>query len=327
MLRIGITLGDAAGIGPEIIAAAWPQLANDAAAQFVVLGHSETIRRAVALRQVNAMVVGGEVNSSPTSIPCIDCCRDDLLDVAAGTCDARTGRGAFDALVTAIDLALSGKLDAIVTAPLNKEAIHRAGLNYPGHTEILAERCGVADYAMLLYLATNDEGIGIAHTTLHQSMRTAIDAITEDAVLATARLVESFVRRLTRRTPRIGVCALNPHCGEGGLFGDEEQRIIAPAVRRAASEGMNIAGPFPADTLMVAANRGDYNGIVAMYHDQGHIALKLLGMHRAVNVTLGLPIVRTSVAHGTAFDIAWRGLANPQSLIEAVRVAGRLVIQ
>ena len=207
-----------------------------------------------------------------------------------------------------------------------------AGHNFPGHTELLAELCGVEDFAMMLYLGPNDvlrspAGLAVVHVTLHTALRNVFQELSEVAVLAKARLADQFMIRLTGNQPRIGVCALNPHGGEGGLFGNEERTIIGPAVRRGAAQGLNLTGPLPTDTLMVRARDGEFDAIVAMYHDQGHIALKLLGMHRAVNVTLGLPIVRTSVAHGTAFDIAWKGLARTSSLIEALRVASLLATE
>jgi len=232
-------------------------------------------------------------------------------------------------LVLATRLARDGRVAAITTAPLHKEALHRAGHDYPGHTEMLAEMCGVHDFAMMLYLGPDEElagphGLAVVHVALHTSMRKIFDEITAEAVLARARLADHFMKRLSGTRPRIGVCALNPHGGEGGLFGDEELTIIRPAVERGIAEGLTLDGPFPTDTLMVQARDGRFDAVVAMYHDQGHIALKLLGMHRAVNVTLGLPIVRTSVAHGTAFDIAWHRRAEVSSMVEALRVASQL---
>jgi 4-hydroxythreonine-4-phosphate dehydrogenase len=182
---------------------------------------------------------------------------------------------------------------------------------------------------MMLYLGPDEvlqspKGLAVVHVTLHTALRNVFHELTEDAVLAKAGLADEFMTRLTGCRPRIGICALNPHCGENGLFGDEEQVIIAPAVRRGRALGLDVTGPAATDTLMVRARDGEFDAIVAMYHDQGHIALKLLGMHQAVNVTLGLPIIRTSVAHGTAFDIAWKRLAETSSMIEALRVASRL---
>ena len=196
-------------------------------------------------------------------------------------------------------------------------------------TELLAEMCQTDDFAMMLYLGPGEplvspDGLAVVHVTLHSAMQQIFDQLSEEAILAKARLADLFMTRLLGRRPRIGVCGLNPHSGEGGLFGQEEQTIIRPAVQRGLAQGMLLEGPLPTDTLMVRARDGLFDAVVAMYHDQGHVALKLLGMHRAVNVTLGLPIIRTSVAHGTAFDIAWRRRADSGSLLEAVRVASRL---
>ena len=185
------------------------------------------------------------------------------------------------------------------------------------------------DFAMMLYLGPDERtvtsaGLAVVHVTLHTALRNVFAALTEDAVLAKSRLAHHFMGRLKGSRPKIGVCALNPHAGEGGLFGDEESRVIRPAVEKGLAEGLDLEGPLPTDTLMVRAQEGRFDAVVAMYHDQGHIALKLLGMHRAVNITLGLPIVRTSVAHGTAFDIAWQRRVETGSLLEAIRVASRL---
>ena len=361
---IAITLGDPAGVGPEIIVGAWGESVVHEWCRPVVVGHPEIVRRAVALWKMGLKVV--EIDSpeqarpSHDVIPCIGCGSDDVLAVKPGTLDARAGQAAYDAVLTSLRLALAEKVDAIVTAPLQKEALHRAGHDYPGHTELLAHVCGVDDYAMMLYLGPNEEvlspaGLAVVHVTLHTPLRDVFSQLTEDAILAKARLAHHFMSQLmpeapgkeskrfsgrkgnrgslwrekivlTPFSPRIGVCSLNPHGGEGGLFGDEEISIIRPAVERGLAEGLQLEGPMPTDTLMLRARDGKFDAVVAMYHDQGHIALKLLGMHRAVNVTLGLPIIRTSVAHGTAFDIAWRRQAETGSMIEALRVASRLAV-
>jgi 4-phospho-D-threonate 3-dehydrogenase / 4-phospho-D-erythronate 3-dehydrogenase len=356
---IAVTMGDPAGIGPEIIVGAWSETVVHEWCRPVVVGHPEILRRAVGLWQMGLAVV--EVDSpelarpSPDTIPCIPCGSSDVLGVTPGTLDARAGQAAYDAVLMAIRLALAKQVDAIVTAPLQKEALHRAGHDYPGHTELLAHVCGVDDYAMMLYMGPNDEllspaGLAVVHVTLHTALRNVFAQLTEEAILAKARLAHHFMSRLMRpgadrggtskaahhrgsvrqpsddARPRIGVCSLNPHGGEGGLFGAEERTIIRPAVERGVAEGLRIDGPLPTDTLMVHARDGDFDAVVAMYHDQGHIALKLLGMHRAVNVTLGLPIIRTSVAHGTAFDIAWQRRAETGSMIEALRVASQLAM-
>jgi len=232
-------------------------------------------------------------------------------------------------VVVAARLALEKRLDAMVTAPLHKEALHRAGHDYPGHTELLAEMCGVRHFAMMLYLGPGEPlrspaGLAVVHVTLHTALRKVFEELTEEAILVKARLADAFMTRIKGARPAIGVCALNPHGGEGGLFGEEERTIIRPAVQRGLAEGLHLEGPLPTDTLMIHARDGRFDAVVAMYHDQGHIALKLLGMHRAVNVTLGLPIIRTSVAHGTALDLAWQARAETGSMLEAIRVAVRL---
>lgn len=351
---VAITQGDPAGVGPEVIVGTWGETVVHDWCRPIVIGHPEIMRRAAKLWQTGVKVaeIGSpeEARPSPDVIPCIPCGSDEVLAVAPGTLDARAGQAAYDAVSVAMRLALDGRVEAIVTAPLHKEALRRAGHNYPGHTELLAHVCGVDDYAMMLYLGPNEEvlspaGLAVVHVTLHTSLRSVFDQLTEDAILAKARLADRFMSRLMGQTwpvnasrskrpatavvgerPRIGVCALNPHGGEGGLFGDEEISIIRPAVERGLAEGLQLEGPLPVDTLMVRARDGRFDAVVAMYHDQGHIALKLLGMHRAVNVTLGLPIIRTSVAHGTAFDIAWQRQAETGSMIEAIRVASRLAV-
>jgi 4-hydroxythreonine-4-phosphate dehydrogenase len=332
---IAITLGDPAGIGPEIIVGAWTETVVHEWCRPLVVGHPGVVRRAVELWRTDLHVQEiqspDEADPSDGVIPCLACGSDEVLDISPGRLDARAGQAAYDAVVAAAGLALAGKVDAITTAPLQKEALHRAGHAFPGHTELLASLCGVKNFAMMLYLGPDDvlhspAGLAVVHVTLHTALRNVFDEMTEDAVLAKALLADDFMLRLTGNRPRIGICALNPHAGEGGLFGDEERTIIGPAIERGRAQGLDLAGPLATDTLMVRARDGEFDAIVAMYHDQGHIALKLLGMHQAVNVTLGLPIIRTSVAHGTAFDIAWKRRAETGSLIEALRVASQLAV-
>ncbi len=263
--------------------------------------------------------------SSPELIPVIFATQRRLVDVVLGQVSADAGRAAYDWLVYAIDACLAGRADGIVTCPLHKEGLHAAGVPYPGHTEILADRTGATSHAMLLY---DDElPLAVAHVTLHRSLRSVFEHITPQTVLDKIRLLHDIVPKLTGRVARIGVAALNPHASDGGLFGDEEETIIAPAVANAIAEGIAATGPIASDAIFLPHNRTKFDGIVAMYHDQGHIAMKLLGGRRAVNVTAGLPIVRTSVAHGTAYDIAGKGIADESSLVSAVRVAARLATQ
>jgi len=223
-----------------------------------------------------------------------------------------------------------GRIDAIVTLPLQKESLHAAGVRHPGHTEILAERCGVPEHAMMLYLEAPEgsprPGLAVIHATLHVALRRVFDLLTVESVEGKIRLADEALRPLTGgRPPRVAVAGLNPHAGENGLFGDEERTIIAPAVARCVADGIDATGPIAADTLFARALAGEFDAVIAMYHDQGHVAIKTIGFDRAVNVTLGLPIVRTSVAHGTAFDIAWQGKASTTSLISATRVAAKIV--
>lgn len=320
--RLLLTLGDVAGIGPEIVARAWPDLLP--LCRPVIVGDPLWVRRGLELigspARVQVIAHPAETKAEVDVLPCLPGSDQDLHAVEPGHVCAAAGRAAYDFLCRAIDWTMAGDADGIVTAPLHKEGLHAAGLPYPGHTEILAERTGVKEFAMVL--AVGD--LAVAHVTLHMALRDVIRHLTPAAVVEKAQLLDGLLTRWLGRRPRLGVAALNPHASDGGLFGDEEATIIAPAVQTARREGIEVSGPWPCDTLFVRARRGEFDGIVAMYHDQGHIALKLLGEGRAVNISAGLPIVRTSVAHGTAYDIAGRGLADAASLIEATRVAARL---
>jgi 4-phospho-D-threonate 3-dehydrogenase / 4-phospho-D-erythronate 3-dehydrogenase len=319
--RLAITLGDANGIGPEVAVRALRDLATRRCCEAVVVGDEHVVQQALALI--------GETDSDGPEIVVDEFARSTFGDVQPGAVDSRAGDAAFRWLSRAIDLALAGDVDAIVTAPLNKYALHQAGHDYPGHTEILAERCGIEQYAMMLYVppgatVSGPHGLAVAHVTLHTSIASVPGLLTQQRVRQTIELIDGFLRRVGCERPRVGVCALNPHAGEEGLFGNEEATIIRPAVKAAAAAGIDAAGPFPADTLIKRAAEGEFDGVAAMYHDQGHIALKLLAFGRAVNVTLGLPIIRTSPSHGTAFDIAWQGKADPAGMIAAIQTAAML---
>ncbi len=320
--RLLFTMGDVAGIGPEIIARAWPQLLD--VCRPVVIGDLAWLQRALTLvgsaARPESIATPAQAQLSVDLIPCIQGTQENLTNVEPGHVTAAAAKAAYDFLCLAIDVTLHGDADGIVTAPLHKEGLRAAGLPYPGHTEILAERTGTRAFAMLLYC----EGIAVAHVTLHMALRDVFQHLSTQGIHEKIHLLDDMLKRLLGRRPRLGVAALNPHASDGGLFGDEEERIIRPAVERARAGGVEVSGPWPADTLFVRARRGGFDGVIAMYHDQGHIALKLLGPERAVNISAGLPIVRTSVAHGTAYDIAGRGLADAGGLIEAARVAARL---
>ncbi|HEV8060401.1 MAG TPA: 4-hydroxythreonine-4-phosphate dehydrogenase PdxA [Gemmataceae bacterium] len=320
--RLLITMGDVAGIGPEIIARGWPGLLT--VCQPIVVGDPGWLEW--ALWQVGSKSrveeIGDPRAATPTTdrLPCVPGSKLDLRHVLTGKVCAEAGLAAYEFLCTAIERTLAGEAAGIVTAPLNKEGLRAAGLSYPGHTEILAEQTGTTHYGMMLF----GHGMGVVHVTLHMALRDVFAHLQPEAVIEKIRLLAEILPRLQGRRPRIGVAALNPHASDGGLFGDEEERIIGPAVKAAQEEGIDVTGPWPADTLFLRARKGGFDGVVAMYHDQGHIALKLLGPWELVNITVGLPLVRTSVAHGTAYDIAGKGLADPSSLIEAARVAALL---
>jgi 4-hydroxythreonine-4-phosphate dehydrogenase len=289
---------------------------------------TELVERNIELIPLNSIDRLSPI-SGPHVMPIVNVCGDSAAAVLPSAIDARAGEAAFQCVTAAVHWALDKRIDGIVTAPISKSALHAAGHFYPGHTELLAEMCGVREFAMMLYLPPSEQvrsphGLGVAHVTLHQSLRSVFANLTPAAILEKCRLADGVMRRLGVAAPRVAVCALNPHAGEDGLFGDEERTIIAPAVEEARRAGIDAAGPFPTDTLMIRARDGEFDAVVAMYHDQGHIALKLLGMHAAVNITLGLPIVRTSVAHGTAFDRAWQGTARSEGMVAAILTAAKL---
>ncbi|MCA9264612.1 MAG: 4-hydroxythreonine-4-phosphate dehydrogenase PdxA [Planctomycetales bacterium] len=337
---IALTLGDPAGIGPEIICAAWSDLDRRTVRPMVV-GPPIYLQRAAHLLGLDLHVESIEspsdlerLDDAPTVVPCLWLGGETDEDVPPRVISAAGGEAAYQAILLATRLALREEIAGIATAPINKASLHAAGHDYPGHTELLADLCGAAKFAMMLHVPPGPHlacphGLNIVHATLHVAMREALDQLTTARIVEAGELVNTVTSVLMRAvgatsTPRIGVCALNPHAGEGGLFGNEESTVIAPAVDELCRRGIHAQGPYPADTLIRRAASGEFDGVVAMYHDQGHIAVKLLEMQRAVNITLGLPIIRTSVAHGTAFDRAWQGTASHEGLIEAVRVCAQL---
>lgn len=347
---IGITMGDPNGVGPEVIVKILSQEWVYELCRPLVIGHDEVIRRALSLARSAASDDdeghGGAEDGDRSAGPCPDIhpmghpdaglFRHGTMDVLntpdveigglkPGQVQSEAGRLAVESVKLAARLAMAGDIDAMVTAPINKEAMGLAGYAYAGHTELLAEVTATKRFRLALAF----DGILVSHATTHVSLRDAIDRISEEEILVTVDLVGSALAGMGVAAPRIAVCGLNPHAGEGGLFGDEEIRIIAPAIERArektGARGWLITGPLPPDTVFMRARKGDFDGIVGMYHDQGHIPVKAIAFDRTVNVTLGLPIIRTSVDHGTAFDIAGRGVADAGNLGEALRMAERLV--
>ena len=339
-----ITMGDAAGIGPEIIAKAFRASPADLAG-CVVVGDVATLRRAAALTAATAGALAlpvaqldslAEVSFLPPScIGVLQRCELPAL-VPYGRISGLAGRAAADCIVWAARAVLSGEAAAMVTAPIHKEALAAAGgwiAHFPGHTEMLQAEAAahlgqpVSEVPVRMMLA-NDE-LKTVLVSIHMSMRQAIKAVTFDNILQTLRITHGAVSASLGRPPRIAVAGLNPHAGEGGLFGSEEQTIIAPAIAAARAEGLDVYGPFAPDTVFMrarntSARAGEFDVVVAMYHDQGLIPVKYLGVEQGVNVTLGLPLVRTSPDHGTAFDIAGTGRADAASLLAAIRMARQL---
>jgi 4-hydroxythreonine-4-phosphate dehydrogenase len=244
----------------------------------------------------------------------------DLAPYAAGVVDPPSGKRAYDEIVRAVEDAVAGRVQAIATAPINKAAFAAAGLPWRGHTDLLAHLCGVDEAIMMFW----SEALRVVLATVHIPLAAVPAALTTDRMLRTIRVTAAAMPRFGTAQPRVAVAGLNPHAGEGGLLGHEDQDVLAPAIAAARNDGLNVSGPFPADTIFVRASRGEFDVVIACYHDQGLIPIKLLAFGHAVNVTLGLPIIRTSVDHGTAFDIARQDKADPGSMVEAILLAARL---
>lgn len=318
---IAVTMGDGAGIGPEIIVRALldPQL--PAAAGYLVVGDAARLRQAAGIVGLDPEIVAvagvadavfrdGRINVIDLGlIP---------ADLPFGQVSPVAGDAAYHYIRVASKLAMAGDVQAICTAPLNKEALHAGGHVYPGHTELLAYLTGTGEVSMML----STPRVKVIHVTTHVGLLDAVERIEPGLVERTIRRGHRAMLDAGVPTPRIGVCGINPHAGENGLFGrGEEDAKIAPAVKTCQAAGIDVQGPLPADTLFFLAGRGDYDLVVAMYHDQGHGPVKVLGLEAGVNITVGLPVIRTSVDHGTAFDIAGKGVADHRSMIEALRLA------
>jgi 4-hydroxythreonine-4-phosphate dehydrogenase len=320
-LPIAITMGDPCGIGPEIIAKLFADQAP--LTPSLVLGDEVLLRRAIQLLALPLTVrridSPEQFQAAPASVNLISL-SNLPADLPFGQLDGRAGKAAYDYIRAGIDLALQTRIRAVVTAPINKEALRLADIHYPGHTEILADFSGTKDFAMMLM--NND--LRVILVTIHVSLRDAIEQLTSESELTVIRLAHRAMTQLGIARPRIAVAGLNPHAGEHGLFGSEDESIIRPAILRAQSEGIEASGPWPGDTVFMHARQGRFDIVVAQYHDQGLIPVKYLGVDEGVNVTVGLPFVRTSVDHGTAFDIAGTGKASHASLRVAVEQAAML---
>ncbi|WP_043834934.1 4-hydroxythreonine-4-phosphate dehydrogenase PdxA [Muricoccus aerilatus] len=318
---VAITMGDASGIGPEIIMKALAREDVQAMCRPIVVGDATRLREADAITKtgltVNAIASPSEARYAPGTVECID------LGIIPpghpfGQLSPLSGEGAYRYIERATRLVEAGEADAICTAPLSKEALHAAGHKYPGHTELLAHLTGTPEVSMMLVAPK----LRVIHVTTHIGLIDAIRKIEPGLVERVIARGHATLVKSGMADPRIGVCAINPHAGENGLFGQgEEEEKIIPAIKACQAKGWRVEGPLPADTLFFRAARGDFDLVVAMYHDQGHGPVKVMGLESGVNITVGLPVIRTSVDHGTAFDIAGKGIADEGSLVEALKQA------
>lgn len=323
---IGITMGDAAGVGPEIIVKALAHAKLRELCRPVVIGDAKILQRAAQIVGSHAEIHRvSAVHEALFQEDVIDCLDMDLLpaDLPFGEVSAAAGDAAYQFVAKAVELAQQGDIHAICTAPLNKEAMHKGGHHYPGHTEILAHLTGTKEYSMML----SSPELKVIHLTTHVGLIQAIEMITPELTYSIVKLAHQTLTRAGYTAPRIGVCGINPHAGENKLFGNgEEEEKLVPGIEKARLEGIHVTGPHPADTLFFRAARGDFDVVVACYHDQGHGPVKVRGIEAGVNITVGLKggIIRTSVDHGTAFDIAGKNIADERSMIEAIRAAVEL---
>jgi 4-hydroxythreonine-4-phosphate dehydrogenase len=321
---IAVTMGDGAGVGPEITVAALADPTVTGRCRPIAIGDAGRLRKAAELMGVDASIVAiDDVQSAVFAAGRVNVIDLGLLpdDLPWGVVSPVAGDAAFQYVRVACELAMAGEVDAICTAPLNKAALHAGGHLYPGHTELLAELTGTEEVSMLL----STPKVKVIHVTTHIGLVHAIEKIEPGLVERTVRRGIAAIQGAGIANPRVGVCAINPHAGENGLFGSgEEEEKIVPAIERLVADGLDVHGPLPADTAFFLAGRGDYDLIVAMYHDQGHAPVKVLGIEEGTNITVGLPVIRTSVDHGTAFDIAGTGTVDVRSMIEALRQAAEM---
>lgn len=318
---IAVTMGDPAGIGPEIIVKALGE-GELSGVPAVVVGCLQTLQRIQALGvtppvELHAIEQVSQARFAPGVINVMDEPLEDPNALAAGKVQAQAGDLAYRCVKRATAMAMAGEVHAIATAPLNKEAMHSAGHLYPGHTELLAKLTDSKDYAMT-------DKLKVIHVSTHIALRKFLDTLNGERINTVVNIADTFLRRVGFGKPRIAVAGVNPHAGENGLFGDEEIKIVSPAIAELKQQGIDVYGPCPPDTVFLQAYEGQYDMVVAMYHDQGHIPLKLLGFYDGVNITAGLPFIRTSADHGTAFDIAWTGKAKSESMAISIQLAMQL---
>ncbi len=322
---LAITMGDPAGAGPEIVVKALAEQQVRSVARALVIGDAGVMQAAAEIvkipMRIKAVSRTDEMSNDANILNVLDLKDVELSSLVRGRVDSRAGKAAYEAIEKGTLLTLEGATDAIVTAPLNKDALNQAGYHFPGHTQILAHLCKSRDAVMML----TADALRIVHVSTHVSLREACGLVTRERILRVMKLGEEATRAMGVEKPRIVVPGLNPHSGEGGLFGDEEQQHIIPAIEEARKLGLDARGPLPPDTAFLRAFRGEFDLVIAMYHDQGHIPIKMVGFEKGVNVTLGLPIIRTSVDHGTVFGKAGKGTADATSMIEAIKLAATMV--
>jgi len=323
---VAITMGDAAGVGPEIIIKALAQISTHDCCCPLVVGDIRVMERARTMLgsplKLRAVAEPIQARFTHPTVDVLDLHNVDWSQVQPGTVCAEAGRASVECMMRAVELALANEVQAIATAPLNKEAIQLSDYDFIDHTGILTEMTGTSRVTTMLVSGP----LRTVHVTRHVPLREVAPLITTERVLETIEITDRGLRALGVKQPRLGVAALNPHGGDGGLLGDEESTVIAPAVKSAQAQGIDARGPFPADSIFVRALNGEFDAVVAMYHDQGHIPIKVYNFEESVAVTLGPPIVRTSVDHGTAFDIAWQGVADPGSMVGAIKLAAQLAL-
>ena len=322
---LAITMGDAAGSGPEIITKSLADPEVRVVSRPVVVGDATIMQAALEITGVPGEVKSIEKISAASFqddiIEVIDLHNIQLDKLTRGRVDPVAGKAAYEYIKLATEMTLAGESDAIVTSAINKEALNKAGYHYDGHTQLLAELCGGPEVAMMLVSGK----LRVSHVSTHVSLLRAIERVRPERILTVLRLTDEAVRQMGVAEPRLAVAGLNPHSGEGGLFGDEEIKYITPTIEEARRQGMNVTGPLPPDSVFLRTSEGQFDAAIAMYHDQGHIAVKMLGITHGVNVTLGLPIIRTSVDHGTNFGKAGKGTADPTSLILSIKLASVMV--
>ena len=321
---LAVTLGDPAGSGPELITKALREPEVRAVSRPVVVGDAAVIRAALGItRQPSAVRVIARLADAADDagvIDVLDLANVDLARLERGKVAAEGGRAAYESIKRAVELTLGGTADAVVTSAINKAALHAAGFHYDGHTELLAELCGGPKVTMMLVAGR----LRVCHVSTHVSLAQAIARVRPERILQVVELAHAGVRQLGVAQPHIAVAGLNPHAGEGGIFGDEEIKFIAPAIEEANRRGFRVSGPHAGDTVFFRTLQGEFDCAIAMYHDQGHVAAKMLGIWQGVNVTLGLPIIRTSVEHGTDFANAGKGTGDPRSLVQALKLAAQM---